>query len=96
MVTEKASTASKTATERFDKIEKMVKQQRERILNDIDHRLWMQLDPLEAKKSRLEYLLQRQAAFVEVGIRFSVFVQWFFLKSVASVGRYPRKCSHHS
>ena len=71
MVTEEASTASKTATERFDKIEKMVKQQRERILTDIDHRLWTQLDPLEAKKSRLESLLQRQAAVVEVATRLS-------------------------
>ena len=71
MVTEEAGTASKTATEKFDKIEKMVKQQRERILTDIDHRLWAQLDPLEAKKSRLESLLQRQAAVVEVATRLS-------------------------
>ena len=71
MVTEEACTASKTATEKFDKIEKMVKQQRERLLNNIDHRLWTQLDPLEAKKSRLESLLQRQAAVVEVATRLS-------------------------
>ena len=70
-VTEEASVASKMATERFDKIEKMVKQQRERILNDIDHRLWTRLDPLEAKKSRLESLLQRQAAVVKVATRLS-------------------------
>ena len=71
MVTEEASNASKTATERFDKIEKMVKQQRERVLNDIDHRLLTQLDPLEAKKNRLESLLQRQAAVVKVATRLS-------------------------
>ena len=70
-VTEEASVASKMATERFDKIERMVKQQRERILNDIHHRLWTHLDPLEAKKSRLESLLQRQAAVVEVATRLS-------------------------
>ena len=70
-VTEEASVASKMATERFDKIEKMVKQQRERMLNDIDHRLWTRLDPLEAKKSRLESLLQRQAAVVKVATRLS-------------------------
>ena len=70
-VTEETSVASKMVTEGFDKIEKMVKQQRERILNDIDHRLWNQLDPLEAKKSRLEFLLQRQAAVVEVATRLS-------------------------
>ena len=69
MVTEEAGIASKTATERFDKIEKMVKQQRVRIHNDIDHRLWTQLDTLEAKKSRLESLLQRQAACVKVATR---------------------------
>ena len=71
MITEEASTASKTATETFDKIEKMVKQQREKILNNIDHGLWAQLDPLEAKKSRLESLLLRQAAVVEVATRLS-------------------------
>ena len=71
MVTEEACTASKTATEKFDKIEKMVKQQRERILNNIDHRLWAQLDPLEAKKNRLESLLQRKAAVVKVATRLS-------------------------
>ena len=71
MVTEEAGTASKTATEKFDKIEKMVKQQRERILTDIDHRLWAQLDPLEAKKNRLESLTQRQAAVVKVATRLS-------------------------
>ena len=71
MVTEEAGTASKTATEKFDEIEKIVKQQRERILNDIDHRLWAQLDPLEDKKNRLESLLQRQAAVVKVATRLS-------------------------
>ena len=70
-VTEEASVASKKATERFDKIEKMVKQQRERILIDIHHRLWTHFDPLEAKKSRLESLLQRQAAVVKVATRLS-------------------------
>ena len=70
-VTEEASVASNMATEKFDKIEKMVKQQRERILNDIDHRLWSQLDPLEAQKTRLESLHQRQAAVVEVATRLS-------------------------
>ena len=71
MVTEEAGTASKTATGTFDKIEKMVKQQSERILNNIDHRLWTQLGPLEAKKSRLESLIQRQAPVVEVATRLS-------------------------
>ena len=71
MVTEESSVASKVATKRFDKIEKIVKLQRERILSDIDHRLWNQLDPLEAKKRRLESLLQRQAAVVEVATRLS-------------------------
>ena len=66
---EKASAASKMATKRLDKIEEMVKQQRERILSDIDHRLWTQLDSLEAKKSRLESLVQRQAAVEEVATR---------------------------
>ena len=70
-VTEEASVASNMATDKFDKIEKMVKQQRERILNDIDHRLWSQLDPLEAQKTRLESLHQRQAAIVEVATRLS-------------------------
>ena len=65
-VTDEARVACNMATEKFDKIEKMVKQQRERILNDIDHRLWSQLDPLEARKTRLESLHQRQAAVVEV------------------------------
>ena len=62
MVTDDACTASKTVTERFHKIEEMMKRQRDKLLNDIDHLLWTQLDLLEAKKKRLESLLHRQNA----------------------------------
>ena len=48
-----------------------MEQLRERILTDIDHHLWAQLDPLEAGKNRLESLFQRQAAVVKVTTRLS-------------------------
>ena len=66
IATNEAGAASKTTAERFNEIDKIVKRERERAQNEIDHRLWKQLDPLEAKKQRLESLLQRQATVVEV------------------------------
>ena len=68
-VKEEAKVTSKMTNERFDKIEEMVKQQRDSVLSDIDHRLWTQLKPLEAKKGDLESLLQRKTAVVEVATR---------------------------
>ena len=69
MMTEEASTASKIAAERFDKIEEMLKCQREQVLQDIDQRLWTQLDPLETKKTRLESLIHRRNTVVDVVTR---------------------------
>ena len=66
MVNKEAYVASMMATKTFDKIEEMVKLERERILHEIDHRLWMQLDPLEAKKQRLDSLFHRQTTAVEL------------------------------
>ena len=61
IVREEAEAVSKLATERFDEMEKMLKDERNRTMNEIDHRLWKQLDPLEEQKQHLESLRERQA-----------------------------------
>ena len=68
-VNEEATAASKTAADRFGKIQEMLKRQSEQIFNDVDQRLRTQLDALEAKKKCLEFLLYRQTAAVNVATR---------------------------
>ena len=69
MVADEARDSSKKTAEKFDEIEEIVNLERERALNEIDQRLWKQLDPLEAKKQRLDSLLNRQATVVEIATR---------------------------
>ena len=76
MVADEARDSSKKTAETFDEIKEIVNLERERALNEIDQRLWKQLDPLEAKKQRLDSLLNRQAT-----VTFPKLLHFFLLPS---------------